>query len=214
MEILDIYKNFKIQKLPINPIELFDEKIKLLTYENFLKYTDLNYQQLLDISSDGFTVYKEGFYLIAYNKKIGSIGRRRFTIMHEVSHILLGHICQNQPLLTREVKKRDRQEKEADNLAIDIMCPLVVLHFCNVSSVSEIRKLCDISNEATIFQLQRLSDFREKFSENLKQKDKELLLHFSDFISKHITTQLSKSNTQRAFNYHKKALIFADDIDF
>src|SRR3989338_10345703 len=45
--------------------------------------------------------------------------RRRFTIAHEIGHLLMGHVCNNDP--------NDHREKEANEFAAELLMPLSIL---------------------------------------------------------------------------------------
>lgn len=85
---------------------------------------------------------------------MATLRSRKWTAAHEVGHLLSGHITDPPMLLTQ------RQEREADDFAAELLAPLTVLHFCGVSSATEIEKLCGISRQAAEFRFQELSRLR------------------------------------------------------
>lgn len=91
--------------------------------------------------------------------------RQRFTIAHELGHILLGHVGKYE-LVNREPCKNESSLEHAANVfAIRLLAPACVLWALNVSTPEEISTLCRISYQAAVFRAQRmrlLSD-RNKF---------------------------------------------------
>ncbi|MDD3860937.1 MAG: ImmA/IrrE family metallo-endopeptidase, partial [Bacteroidales bacterium] len=78
-------------------------------------------------SEDGAAVmYGYGRYVIYYNEKM-SRRRKRFTIAHEIGHVILGHLLESGvPVLSREgIEQRlyQRQEHEASCFARNLLCP-------------------------------------------------------------------------------------------
>ncbi|MEG1875011.1 MAG: ImmA/IrrE family metallo-endopeptidase [Angelakisella sp.] len=89
---------------------------------------------------DGFTQQVQGQYLIFYREG-GSLQRARFTIAHELAHILLGHLQPGRA----PAQDCDRM---ADCLAAELLCPSAVLAACDWRDEKELARLCDISPAA------------------------------------------------------------------
>lgn len=209
-----IFKKHKIKRLPINPLELIGNNIKLLSYENFVKYSNMSIDELFEISKEGFTIYKDGFFVIAYNKDVSNVGRRRFTLMHELSHIYLEHIGDNAFNTTALRKNNADIEKEADEFAIEMLCPMAVLHYCAVNTISEIKKMCGVSAKAAAKQLEKLKTLRENRYSFNEPHDKKVLIHFSEFISEQICYQSLKFYKNNERKYKEKALIEIEQNEF
>lgn len=91
--------------------------------------------------------------------------RQRFSTMHELGHILLGHVGKYR-LVCREPSPTDNPiETAANRFAARILAPACVLWGCNVQSAEEIAKLCRISMPAARFRMERMRELytRQKF---------------------------------------------------
>lgn len=104
----------------------------------------------------------EPVILVSRNKPVP---RQRFTVAHELGHILLGHVGKGR-LVNREPSPTDNpMEREANVFASRLLAPACVLWGCGVRSAEDIMALCDISRQAAEFRWQRLQTLyeREKF---------------------------------------------------
>lgn len=82
--------------------------------------------------------------------------RQRFSIGHELGHILLGHVGRYE-LVCREPSPADNPiETAANRFAARILTPACVLWGCGVESAEEIAELCDISLVAARFRMERM----------------------------------------------------------
>ncbi len=68
--------------------------------------------------------------------------RRRFTIGHELGHLLMGHICNNDP--------NDNREQEANEFAAELLMPLAILKkdYQKTEVLKELSKRYTVSEEA------------------------------------------------------------------
>lgn len=111
------------------------------------------------------------------------VRRRRFTIAHELGHLILGHVGDYE-LINREPSPNDSPiEQEANVFASRLLAPACVLWGCNVRSAQDISKLCDITQTAAGFRFERykLLVKRNRFlSSPLERK---VYQQFSDYIN-------------------------------
>ncbi len=110
--------------------------------------------------SDGFIVRPEDGPPIIFYSGSCSVGRQRFTIAHELGHLILNH---KGDLINREPSPGDSPvEREANTFAAQLLAPSCVLwgvETCNPSSISE---LCNISHQAASFQARRMVDLLKR----------------------------------------------------
>ena len=107
----------------------------------------------------------DGEWLIVYEDD-DAIGRKRFTIAHELGHILLGHPLREGGQHTRIfIKERPQIESEADMFAARILSPACVLWALDLHTPEEISKCCQISYTAAKFRAERMQILyaRQKF---------------------------------------------------
>lgn len=118
-----------IRSLPNVIVKTYGEfaRIKGDTYENFLKYCAG--------SEHGFTIgnVNSAKYLIAYNERKDS-STIRFTIAHELGHIVLKHNVDNK--IT---------DKEANCFARNLLCPIQIIDGFGISSVNDYISCFNIS---------------------------------------------------------------------
>ena len=81
-------------------------------------------------STDAMICRKGGKYLIAYNHKVRPYGRMNFSLMHEVGHIVLGHLDSLRPgsfpppRFSGELLRR--WDREADCFASNTLAPAIL----------------------------------------------------------------------------------------
>lgn len=188
-----------INFFPVNPLKIANHfNILVISYEQFVKENLGTLNDCFEISQDGFSFLRDDRYIICYNDKILNKGRRRFTITHEISHILLGHINHiNSDLAYNETSYSKKQmELEADMLTVCILAPITIAHMCDITTARDMMLLFGLSKEASenIF---KNYYFLRKSRELDKINNKQLYFHFFNFISenfykKHHNSILSK----------------------
>ncbi|GAQ24257.1 Zn-dependent peptidase ImmA, M78 family [Tepidanaerobacter syntrophicus] len=144
-------------------------------------------------SKDGAAIYCgiTDEYKIVYNDEIRSIGRIRWTIMHEIGHIVLNHLKDyTQTILTRGGLSEENYrilEEEADFFAGQILAPPIILSGLKIKSSQDIAKVCKLSKEASIY---RYKYYKKWKSMGIVSPEEILIrLNFDDFINtKHCYT--------------------------
>ena len=104
-----------------------------LSMESFFSSLDIplipygrKWEDLIEISKDGFSFFDRGEYAIFINEKIPAT-RQKFTIAHEIGHIYLGHhkALRAQALsYTSPEDAQKRWETEANIFARNILIPV------------------------------------------------------------------------------------------
>lgn len=133
-------------------------------------------------SNDGAVIFIDGVQFIGYNETIRSKGRIRWTIMHEIGHIVLNHLVdfkktgvERGGLTKKEYKVLER---EADFFAGHVLAPPVILHKINARNYSEILKVCNLSEEAAI----NRANFQNRWRPTINELSFKLILQFKNFI--------------------------------
>lgn len=152
--------------LPVNVPEAAQRLgVKMIGYSDFVSLYDFDADYVCrSISYGGFSLMQDGKYVCVINENLCGIARRKWTTAHELGHILSGHISEARQKITKA------DEKEADRFAAGFLAPLTVLHFCGVSSVLEVEKLCGISRQAAEFRFQELTRLRRYEEEIFRQE--------------------------------------------
>lgn len=131
-----LFRDYNIKTVPID-IEAICLKmgIKLIPYSQVKKEQR---KKFMVISKDGFSYLneKEKCYYIYYNSEV-QWQRTRFTIMHEIGHIVLGHS-----------EYSEKNEAEANFFSRSALAPIPLLLRWEIEDVEEIVSTFDISYEA------------------------------------------------------------------
>jgi len=83
------------------------------------------------------------YYAIGFNQN-DPWCRRRFTIAHEIGHLLFGHTC------SKADGSKANNEKEADVFAAELLIPtsLIKKDFARLSNIPDLAKLYRVSEQA------------------------------------------------------------------
>ncbi|MCQ2482260.1 MAG: ImmA/IrrE family metallo-endopeptidase [Clostridia bacterium] len=110
-----VYARTKINEFPIDIDSVYR------CYDiSVIKYSDLPYVDIIRAvaaSEDGFCGQINGHYVVFYNDSVSEV-RIRFTLMHELGHIVLGHDKQGR-----------REEAEANYFASQMLVPDSALEY-------------------------------------------------------------------------------------
>lgn len=176
---LTIIKN-KLNILPIDLNKVINNnKWKICSFNNAKNWLD-NIDRDLTKGNLGFTLKIKRKYFIFYDNTI-SVFMQRFTIAHEIGHIVLNHFYGSNHV---------NDEKEANMFAARLLMPMCVLYECNVKSPLEIQRMCGVSMLAANYRFQRLKLVmsRNKFyTDRLESKVYEL---FKDYINSYNESSL------------------------
>lgn len=111
--------------------------------------------------SDGVSTIMNGVPYILVRDSC-SPERQRFTVAHEIGHILSGHVGRYQ-LVNREPSAKDNPiEQEANVFAARLLAPACVLWGCGVQSAEDIQRLCHISRQAAEYRMARMQILYER----------------------------------------------------
>jgi len=96
---------------------------------------------------DGLLVMVEGHPTIGFNPDTAWV-RRRFTIAHEIGHLMLGHVCGGPDI-------EDNPEAEANQFAAELLMPLVFLRadYKKEPDLEKLSKKYIVSREALCLHL-------------------------------------------------------------
>ena len=134
--------------------------------------------------SDGFVTKigdKKAIYL---NENKGTIQRRRFTLAHELGHIVLDHPIN--PIIYRNSEIDEGQKPEevqANIFARDLLMPAGVLAKLHVTTVDEIMQICNVSYTSARIRLERLTELYKRNKFGVHPLERQGISQFKDFIS-------------------------------
>lgn len=156
--------------------------VKVCSYKNsgfnFNKFSHLNY------NTDGFTAYDESGYIILFDDS-KDVERQRFTIAHEIGHIILGHLAPHQmTAYNSEPFSEDNEYESAANVvAARILSPSCVLHFADIVKAEDIAKWCKISPYAAQWRAERIAVLRQRGKFLISPLEREVYRRFIPFIT-------------------------------
>ena len=135
----------KIDELPVDVIKIANDcKWLIVPYSKADKSILGIYEEIM-YTDWGFTIYFDNQYIIFFNDEI-KIGSQRFTIAHEIGHIVLEHF---------DFSNARTREKEANMFAASLLMPIDVLRACNIQSRKDIEILCGVSYSAACYRYEK-----------------------------------------------------------
>ena len=102
-------------------------------------------------------------------------GRQRFTVAHEIGHLILGHVGRGMATVeNREPTETERaEEQQANQFAARLLAPAYVLHEIAAITPEAIQELCGISRQAAEFRAERTQELERRnryYSHPLEQQ--------------------------------------------
>lgn len=109
---------------------------------------------------DGWTTFQGGRYTVYLNRALAASGRGRWTLAHELGHIVLGHFC-DFPLDNLRQGEESVLDREADVFARELLMPAewvtdYVQPPCDAKALRRYKEMFGVSWEALILRLDEL----------------------------------------------------------
>ncbi len=104
------------------------------------------------------------------------VPQKRYTIMHEIGHIVLGH--------TEDDDRSDIDEYAAERFAIGVLAPACVLWGLGIRSAEEIVNLCNISITSAKIRERRMVELYARNKFLTSPLERQVFEQFSDFINR------------------------------
>lgn len=132
----------------------FGVPIHFDTIRHYAAVTGMKMAELAAPGRDGLMILRKTGgkkrYIVLLNEEIRHPGRRRFTMAHEVGHILLGHTVDDEP-----------SEREADAFAAQLLLPRILvaqleLLWRGALTAGELADIFRVSQEAAGYRLRSL----------------------------------------------------------
>lgn len=161
-----------IDRLPVDVVSIaIQNSWSVIPYSQISKDIMSAYEEII-YTDWGFTLYFANRYMIFYNDNI-KIGAQRFTIAHEIGHIVLEHFI-NSDAETREI--------EANCFAANILMPINVLRVCRVESAEELSALCGVGYTSAAKRISKMQDKNSPHdNENI---EKQFLKFTKEYLNK------------------------------
>jgi Zn-dependent peptidase ImmA (M78 family) len=194
-EVSNFLLDKSISQLPINPFQIIkNNKWGLITYTELAEIHNLEIADIIAAyqSEDGYTIFDGENYTIAYNDAISTASRIRFTLMHEIGHIVLRHLTDfEETILHRSTlteKKYKVLENETNTFARNVLAPAPIVSKLKSYSDKDISHIFQISLHAATIRLRYQKKDLICFGDNAQQ----LITCFQNFITKINTTKHCK----------------------
>lgn len=132
--------------------------------------------------SDGKSLIVDGRPVILVSSAV-PLSRQRFTVAHELGHILLGHVGKYE-LVNREPDPKDSPIEQAANVfASRLLAPACVLWGCGARTPKQIAALCNISYQAAEFRAERMAVLYQRNKFLTSPLERRVFEQFADYIA-------------------------------
>ncbi|MFP7444316.1 ImmA/IrrE family metallo-endopeptidase [Bacillus infantis] len=186
----DFFIKENIDNFPIDPFSIIKtNNWGVISYSELAKEHGVNVSEIVSAfqSEDGYTIYDGSNFTIAYNDTVQSNGRIRFTLMHEIGHIYMGHLIEfDETILRRSTLTEEKYkvlEQEANTFARNSLAPATVVRRLNLKTEMDIIHYFDISQQAAKVRLESIIlDLRAIVGSVTRFQ----LNHFNNFINRYL----------------------------
>lgn len=165
--------DFKVSSLPVPLISICkDLGITLL---------DNNRAHELRPTESGISLKQNGKWYIIFDDT-DTRGKQRFTVAHELGHILMGHELKNGYYTRKENLNKPTDETEADMFAARLLAPACVLWGIGATTAEQIAKACDISLTAATLRSERMELLRKRNKFLTSPLERQVYSQFEGYI--------------------------------
>lgn len=197
------FAKFTNHSFPVNLFDLINKigNIQIVTYYELAEELEVSVDYVINKigrSTDGFTLNRGKQFIIVYNSDTNTniVERIRYTIAHEIGHIVMGHFNDDDTILRRgglDSKQYDVLEKEAETFAHELLIPTYIID--TTWSSEYIQETFDVSKQVannsleTKEKLSWIKPTKEVAPLYFKQKislKKRKLLYYSPTRDQHI----------------------------
>lgn len=186
-------RNASWQALIDNNINCLPVDIVQVVHNNGIRLLKNSQANELRDGEAGISVFDGTQWFIVYDDLL-PIGRKRFTVAHELGHIVLGH-----PLIAgfhaRTTGDRVTQtESEANIFASRFLAPACVLWGLNVHTAADISRICEISLEAAGIRTKRMAELYKRNMFLTSPLERRVYGQFEKFIEQNRLTAVKKND--------------------
>ena len=135
--------------------------------------------------TDGLSFYNGNTPVILFNQTLLP-ARNRFTIAHEIGHIVLEHVKPGQVTARNREPSPDDDPAEtaANQFAARLLAPACVLWGLDLHTPEEISNVCGISMTAARFRSERMEILYQRGKFLTSPLERQLYEQFGDFINR------------------------------
>lgn len=154
----------KIGALPVRPSVICRHYGWVLAdYKGGTRTIELLGLANLPQQTDGFCTITPNYTYIFFDSTL-SPARQRFTIAHEIGHLILGHVAIGQATIANRepTGTESPQERQANQFAARLLAPACVLHERGILSASAIEQACGISRQAAEVRAKRMLELERR----------------------------------------------------
>ena len=144
---------------------------------------------LLDLSAltektDGFCTVTENNVYIFFDRSMPT-ERQRFTVAHEIGHLILGHVGRGMTAVERREPNRTEriEERQANQFAARLLAPSCVLHEIGAVTPEHIQTLCGISRQAAEFRARRMRELERRSCFYFHPLEQQVVRQFASYIA-------------------------------
>lgn len=197
---------YEINSFPIDPMLIIkQEQWGIQKYSDLMIAFNCSVEQVCKClrSLDGYTMYDENNYTIAYNDVGKTVERIRFTQMHEIGHIYLNHLVDFEKTCIQRgglTKAEDQVlENEANAFARNVLAPAPIVEKLQHKNNSALTQYYGLSNGAAKTRLDLFSKDKQSFgTQGLTPK---IVEQFIIFINKKKCKTCNHSFISKSANY-------------
>lgn len=171
--------DYNVTSLPVNVVSIA-KKAGIKVIEN-RKVNNLFNK--LSPDESGKSIIENDKWHIIFNETESKC-RCKFTVAHELGHIVLGHKLKNGHHARTFDLSKPETETEADIFASRLLAPACVLWALDLHTPEEIAKICDISNKAAKIRAERMNILYERNKFLTSPLQKQVYENFKEFINR------------------------------
>lgn len=165
--------DFKIASLPVQ-LSAICQNLGIVLIDN-------THAQELRPTENGISLRQNGKWYIIFDDS-DNRGKQRFTVAHELGHILMGHALKN-GFYTRQINLvKPADETDADMFAIRLLAPACVLWGINAVTAEQIVNVCEISLTAAFYRAERLDLLRKRGKFLTSPIERQVYEQFNNYI--------------------------------
>lgn len=174
-----------VSSLPVRPSEICKHYNWVLAdYVAGQRSIELLGLTELKDKTDGFCAVTENHVYVFFDSSLPT-GRQRFTVAHEIGHLILGHVGRGMATVeNREPTGTERaEERQANQFAARLLAPACVLHEIGAITAEAIRELCGISRQAAEFRAERMQELERRSRYYSHPLEQQVLKQFKSYIA-------------------------------